>query len=216
MTMTFGFRTAMGGRDSKKAFLGSALWRVAQQPSSKGGMDGQGEVGSRRRSWLWTLNLTAGLFLVAGAAWAAADRPTPSGLPVPRYVTLKFDTVNARGGPGDDHKLLWVYHAKGLPVQVVAENSEWRRICDPEHGLAWVHKRTTDGRRSVMRTAATPLPLRKGPRADAPVAAYLQSRSIAGLVRCGAKGWCKLKAGGVTGWAPAQELWGVDERPQCG
>ena len=27
---------------------------------------------------------------------AAADRPTPSGLPVPRYVSLKFDNVNAR------------------------------------------------------------------------------------------------------------------------
>ena len=44
------------------------------------------------------------------------ERVTPSGLPVPRYVTLKFDPVNARAGPGDDHRLLWVYHAKGLPV----------------------------------------------------------------------------------------------------
>ena len=39
------------------------------------------------------------------------ERVTPSGLPVPRYVTLKFDAVNARAGPSDDHKLLWVYHA---------------------------------------------------------------------------------------------------------
>ena len=60
----------------------------------------------------------AAALTLAGAA-LAADRPTPSGLPVPRYVSLKFDTVNARAGPGDDHRLLWVYHARGLPVQVV-------------------------------------------------------------------------------------------------
>ena len=95
--------------------------------------------------------------LLLGAA--PVDKTTPSGLPVPRYVSLKFAEVNARAGPGDDSRLLWVYRAKGLPVQVVAETDEWRRICDPEGGLAWVHKRTTDGRRTVMRLAAGPLPL---------------------------------------------------------
>ena len=75
-----------------------------------------------------------------GAALAAAgraaaddvkDHPTPSGLPVPRYVSLKFDSVNARAGPSDDHRLLWVFHARGLPVQVIAETEDWRRVCDP-------------------------------------------------------------------------------------
>lgn len=220
MTMTFGFRTGMGSGDSKKAFLGFALWRVRSQPSSKGGMDGQGEVGSRAHSTLRTLKLTALLILAAQVllgetAHAAAERPTPSGLPVPRYVSLKFDTVNARAGPGDDHRLLWVYRARGLPVQVVAENPEWRRICDPEHGLAWVHKRTTDGRRTVMRLQPQPLSLRRGGKPTAPVVAYLQPRAMASLVRCDKKGWCKVRVDGVTGWAPPATLWGVDEHPQC-
>lgn len=215
MTMTFGLRAGMGSGDSKKAFLGSALWRVRSQPSSKGGMDGQGEVGPRAKSAPWTLKLTALLILAAGAAHAAAERPTPSGLPVPRYVSLKFDTVNARAGPGDDHRLLWVYHARGLPVQVVAENLEWRRICDPEHGLAWVHKRTTDGRRTVMRLQPQPVSLRRGGKFSTPIVAYLQPRAMASLVRCDKKGWCKLRVDGVTGWAPPATLWGVDEHPQC-
>ena len=95
----------------------------------------------------------AALLVLAAAAPALAanaERSTPSGLPVPRYVTLKFGEVNARAGPGDDHRLLWIYRVRGLPVQVVAETTEWRRICDPEQGLAWVHRRTTDGRRMVM------------------------------------------------------------------
>ncbi len=52
------------------------------------------------------------LALAAGACAYAAERATPSGFPVPRYVTLKFGTVNARAGPGDDHRLLWVYKVK--------------------------------------------------------------------------------------------------------
>ena len=179
-------------------------------------MDGQGEVRSRAHSTLRTLKLTALLILAAGTAQAATERPTPSGLPVPRYVSLKFAVVNARAGPGDDHRLLWVYHARGLPVQVVAENSEWRRVCDPEHGLAWVHKRTTDGRRTVMRLQPQPLSLRRGGKVTAPVVAYLQPRAIASLVRCDHKGWCKVRVDGVSGWTPAAEVWGVDPKPQCG
>lgn len=150
--------------------------------------------------------------LLLGAA--PADKTTPSGLPVPRYVSLKFADVNARAGPGDDTRLLWVYRVKGLPVQVVAETDEWRRICDPEGGLAWVHKRTTDGRRTVMRLAATPLPLRGAAKPTAHVNAYLQSRALADLDRC-EKGWCRIKAGDRSGWVPAGEVWGTAEAAQC-
>ena len=153
--------------------------------------------------------------LLAGPAVVlAADRPTPSGLPVPRYVSLKFDEVNARAGPGDDHRLLWVYHVRGLPVQVVAENSEWRRICDPTGAMAWVHKRTTDGRRMVMRTASTPLPLRKHPKTSSAVRADLNSRALAALLKC-EKGWCRVRVDGVSGWAPQSAVWGAQDRPQC-
>jgi SH3-like domain-containing protein len=157
--------------------------------------------------------LATGLLLGCGAA-LAADRPTPSGYPVPRYVTLKFGKVNARAGPGDDHRLLWVYRVKGLPVQVVAETSEWRRICDPEGGMAWVHRRVTDGRRNVINRGQRAEPLRKSPKPSAPAVAYLKARSMASLVRC-EKGWCRVKAAGGSGWAPEGALWGADERPQC-
>jgi SH3-like domain-containing protein len=151
--------------------------------------------------------------VLAGAA-PAAERQTPSGYPVPRYVSLKFDTVNARAGPGDDHRLLWVYRARGLPVQVVAETVDWRRICDPAGGLAWVHRRTTDGRQTVINRGARPAPLRRGDKATAPVVAYLSPRSIATLSRCKA-GWCKVKVDGVSGWSRQGELWGTVDKPQC-
>ncbi|HZC15694.1 MAG TPA: SH3 domain-containing protein [Caulobacteraceae bacterium] len=161
----------------------------------------------------------AGLGLVvamlAGQGLGAdEDRPTPSGLPVPRYVSLKFDVVNARSGPGDDHRLLWVYHVRGLPVQVVAENNEWRRICDPDGSLSWVHERTTDGHRTVMRTQAGPAPILDRPRHDGIVTAYLASRALAAVERC-ARGWCKVHVGTASGWINASDVWGANDAPQC-
>jgi SH3-like domain-containing protein len=142
------------------------------------------------------------------------DHPTPSGLPVPRYVSLKFDNVNARAGPSDDHRLLWVFHAKGLPVQVIAETEDWRRICDPDGQVSWVHRRTTDGRRSVMRTQPGPAPILAGPRPNAAVVAYLAPRALASLDRC--KGdWCKIAVGHTVGWAQASALWGTSDAVQC-
>lgn len=168
---------------------------------------------------------TARLMTIAAAALTVAacdgaptregrDPTTPSGFKVPRWLVLKFDEVNARSGPSEENRVLWTYHSQGLPVQVVAETKEWRRICDPDGGLVWVKKGQTDGDRKVMRLKAEPLPILKQPKAEAAVVAYLRPRSLAEFQACEA-GWCRIKAGDITGWAPHGELWGVAEAPQC-
>lgn len=151
--------------------------------------------------------------LLVGAA-PAAERQTPSGYPVPRYVVLKFSKINARAGPGDDHRLLWVYRTRGLPVQVVAETVDWRRVCDPEGGVAWVHKRVIDGRRAAINTGKRPQPLYRRPKRGAEPAAYLNVRAMASLTRC-EKGWCKVKAERASGWVREGTLWGTSEALQC-
>jgi len=160
---------------------------------------------------------TAALGLVAiltlGAA-APAERQTPSGYPVPRYVTLKFPKVNARAGPGEEHRLKFIYRTRGLPLQVVAETSDWRRVCDPEGQITWVHKRVTDGRRNVINMTGRPVALYRSPKPGAELSAYLNVRALAGLVRC-EKGWCKIKADGAAGWVREGALWGTSDALQC-
>ncbi|HYF23076.1 MAG TPA: SH3 domain-containing protein [Caulobacteraceae bacterium] len=164
--------------------------------------------------------MTAACVLLAlGAATASRaarpeDKPTPSGLPVPRWVSLKFGEVNARSGPGDDHRLVWVYRARNLPVQVIAETREWRKICDPEGGTAWVHRRVTSGERTALRLDRRELPLRAAPRPEAKVRARLVGMGVAGLDKC-ERGWCRLSAAKVKGWAPEDALWGTAEKAQC-
>lgn len=202
--MTFGLRDGIGER-MRRASTGTREVGT----SSKADSAGQGDP---RRA---ALALISCAVLAAGCEKAPeGGRQTPSGLDVPRWVSLAFDESYARAGPAADHKILWVYRAKGLPVQVVAETREWRKICDPEGRSAWIHRRLTDGRRNIMRTAAEPLPLRDQPRDGARTSAVLAGRAIAALERCEGD-WCRVKAGGTTGWAPARELWGVAETSQC-
>jgi SH3-like domain-containing protein len=176
-------------------------------------MSGQGE----RRRLIWggcALLAWAGLCLGPARAAPPGERVTPSGMAVPRYVSTKFDKVNARAGPGDDHRLLFVYKVRGLPLQIVAETSEWRRVCDPTGAMVWVHKRTVDGRRSALNTRPEPVALLKKPKEGWRAAAYLNPRALATLDRC-EKGWCRVKADGASGWVRAGELWGTSEAQQC-
>lgn len=144
----------------------------------------------------------------------ARDDGTPSGQPVPRYLSLQDDQVNARAGPGTDYPIKWTYHAKGLPVQVIAETEDWRRICDPFGERSWVKSTGVQGERTVVRLAKTPLPLRASPKVDAPVRAYLQPQAVAALDR-EVPGWLRLEAGGVKAWAPIDQVWGAAPSPQC-
>ena len=141
-------------------------------------------------------------------------RATPSGFCVPRWLSLRSNEVLARRGPGFDYPALWTYRAKGLPVQVVAETADWRRICDPEGGLVWVHRTMVGGRRGVMAPAGSPLPLFDNPRTDGKTVALLGARSLADLDHCEG-GWCRVNADGASGWAPQSRLWGVAEAKQC-
>ena len=74
--------------------------------------------------------VTAAQFLAVPAA--AQDAPTPSGFPVPRFVSLKAGVANGRAGPEQAHPIVWRYVRAGLPMEVIAETADWRRVRDPD------------------------------------------------------------------------------------
>ena len=139
---------------------------------------------------------------------------TPSGYCIPRYLSLRSGEVLARKGPGKDYAPLFTYHARGLPVQVLDETSDWRKICDPEGGVVWVHRSMVEGVRTVFARADQPVTLRRAPAEGAPAVAYLRPRSIA-LVGPSKGDWRQVTAGGAAGWVKSDEVWGLNPTPQC-
>ncbi|WP_292070973.1 SH3 domain-containing protein [Brevundimonas sp. UBA7534] len=161
------------------------------------------------------LAAVAGLAVMAGAGQTMPDgRPTPTGLEVPRWISLKSSHVRARQGPGLDYPILWEYRAAGLPVQVVAETTEWRKVCDPDGAVAWIHRTVSSGRRSVFNNSDAEIPIHAGRSETSPVRARLQPRSIVSLDEC-EDGWCRVRARRLEGWVVQRAVFGAQSRALC-
>lgn len=162
----------------------------------------------RQRAGLILLCLFAAPPVTLGAASAqSATGIGPSGKPVPRYESLKYGQVNARLGPSLEHRVLWTYHRRGLPVKVVAESDVWRQIADPDGELSWINTAQLASQQTVMVSAAQPLALRNSPDSQGRMVATLGRGVVAALQECRG-GWRKLKIGDKSGWAPVAGLWG--------
>ena len=175
-------------------------------------------MSSKARSRLQRLSVAAAAVcaaVLAGGAQTMPDgRPTPSGQPVPRWLSLKSSEVHARFGPGLDHRILWEYRVSGLPVQVIAETTEWRKICDPEGAVAWVHRSVVSSRRSVFNASDEEVAIHAGRSVTSPVRARLSPRSLVAMDEC-EEGWCRIRAGRLRGWVRQSAVFGTQERALC-
>ncbi|HEY4203627.1 MAG TPA: SH3 domain-containing protein [Xanthobacteraceae bacterium] len=145
------------------------------------------------------------------ASRSAGAVGTVSGLPIPRYVSLKSDHVNVRRGPTKDNDVSWIYTRAGLPVEVTAEFENWRRVRDSEGSEGWVYHSLLSGRRTAVVTMKSKDELASlYDRADttSAVAARLQAGVVAQVKRCNGK-WCYITGDGFDGWIEQERLWGV-------
>lgn len=153
-------------------------------------------------------------FLLCGVSLAQESAATDPGrgpvtnLPMPRFVSLKSTETNVRRGPSLTHRIDWIYKRADLPVQVIAEYENWRRIVDRDGLGGWVHYTLLSGERSVL-IDEDQTPVRSRPEPEAPEVAVFEQGVIAFLGACEIN-WCRIEAGGYKGWALKTALWGVD------
>ncbi len=155
--------------------------------------------------WLFALYIIAG---ASGPAAAQDDQLGPSGLALPRFVSLKSGEVNLRTGPGTRYPIDWIYRRRGLPVEVVDEFDDWRRVRDHDGTMGWVHRFMLASHRTVLVTGETRV-LRRRPAPDAPGLAYLEPGVVADLEDC-EPAWCQIEAEGFEGWLRRSEIFGVN------
>lgn len=135
---------------------------------------------------------------------------TPSGFPVPRYVSLKVGQVNGRSGPSRQHPIAWQYRRQGLPLVVVAETEMWRKVRDVTGDESWIHKPALSGiRRVLVLEDAT---LHSKAKDAARITALVERNALLELEECTDKDWCKVKsADGLKGWTQRYKLWGAQK-----
>lgn len=142
-----------------------------------------------------------------GDAVARAQRQGESGLPLPRFVSLRAPKVNLRTGPGVRYPIDWVYNRAGLPLEVIDEFETWRQVRDWEGSEGWVHQSMLSGERKVMVRDRQRM-LRDEPNPAAPGIALLAPGVIAELDRC-VDAWCQIEVQDKLGWLRRIDIYGL-------
>ena len=137
-----------------------------------------------------------------------------SGLPLPRFVSLANNKTNVRAGPGRKYPIKWVVNRKSLPVEVILEFDNWRKIRDHEGQEGWVFHSLLSGKRTAIIRGENPVyayenpPLTNGKKPR--ISMSLESFVVVDIEECKG-GWCKILTSGYSGWVKIKSLWGVYE-----
>ena len=147
----------------------------------------------------------------ANAQNAATSARRTTGLPLPRFVSLKSSNVNVRRGPGQEYDLAFTFVRAGLPVEITQEFDNWRKIRDSEGSEGWVFHSLLSGERTVLVAPWEPKgqhPARRSADPAAPVVAYLQPKVVGAVEECTGS-WCLVSGADFRGWIEQERLWGV-------
>jgi SH3-like domain-containing protein len=143
----------------------------------------------------------------------------PSGLPLPRFVSLKATKVNLRVGPSEDYAVAFRYMRSGVPMEIIQEYDNWRRVRDAEGTTGWIHGSLLSGQRtgvtSPWRQAGAKedtVVLYSTAGAQARIVAYLEP-GVMGTIEACDGAWCEFEVDfekrTLTGFVNQAELWGA-------
>lgn len=173
------------------------------------------------RAGLWVAAIVAGALAVSALLAATSSSPAqpgvtpvklgPSGLPIPRFVSLKADRVNVRRGPGKTHAIAWVFARQGLPVEIIAEFENWRQVRDSDGAEGWVFHGLLSGRRTAVVapwSKEETLPLRASAGYSAAAVVRVEPGVLGRIENCDGT-WCRLRIAEYSGWIEQEALWGA-------
>jgi SH3-like domain-containing protein len=151
-----------------------------------------------------------------------------SGYPLPRFASLKSNNINMRVGPGTENAILWTYVKAGLPVEIVLEFENWRKIRDADGVEGWVMQTMLSNRRTAIvepgfakrpgdieaiieASDSAPeltVPLFATPDDTSRRVALLEPGVTLSVITCDGQ-WCSVSAGKHGGWIEKTRIWGV-------
>ncbi|MGB0922078.1 MAG: SH3 domain-containing protein [Alphaproteobacteria bacterium] len=164
------------------------------------------------------LSAFCGLLLMTAQAGAEPPKtPEPpnrlrvgggTNLPIPRFVSLGSSVINLRRGPGKDYPVDWVLKKRGMPVEIVAEYEQWRRIRIMDGSEGWVHQNLLSGKRTAL--VATPeIALLDKANVNSAEIARLRQGVLLTLDDCLNPQFCKVEVGGHKGFIARTGLYGL-------
>ena len=123
------------------------------------------------------------------------------------FLTLRYDEVNLRQGPGKDYPIKIFYKKKFLPVKVQDSSDNFRKIKDHENNSGWIHISQLSKKKAAIVNNGDLIMFKNSTIYSNPVVILKEGRLV--LVDKCKIDWCKVKSGGFKGWIKSESLWGL-------
>ena len=136
---------------------------------------------------------------------------TETGLKLPRYVTLKSNDSNLRVGSNINYPIKLKYVIANIPVEIIDEYKDWRKIKDYEGNEGWLHRSLLKSKRFAI----IDVPYQEGaqvynkPKGN--IVGKVGKKNIVRIEKC-LKDWCHIKYNQYKGWVSKLNLWGIYEK----
>lgn len=134
-----------------------------------------------------------------------------TGLELPRFVSTKTSESNLRVGASTDYPIKLTFIIKNLPLKIIDEHENWRRVVDIDENVGWIHKRLLIGKRHglIMTSYNEGAQILKKPKGK--VVGKIGNRNIVKINKC-LVSWCHINYNNNSGWINKINLWGVNKK----
>jgi SH3-like domain-containing protein len=130
-----------------------------------------------------------------------------SGLPVPRFASLRAGRAYMRAGPGKEYPVTWEFVLPGTPLEVVSEWNVWRKVRDSDGTEGWMDRAMLSTDRTIQITRQT-RDLRARPDLSSPIVLRAEAGVVMRVTMC-ADRWCRVEGQGRSGYMLREHGFGV-------
>ena len=122
------------------------------------------------------------------------------------FLTLKYNKVKVRQGPSFKHPVKFIYKKKYLPIKIIDNKDNFRKITDLKNNNGWIHVSQLSKKKSAINIHNLSIIFKK-PNIYSQPMAKLEKGKIVIVKKC-KEDWCKIITNDYKGWIFKNYLWG--------
>ena len=123
--------------------------------------------------------------------------------------SLRNTKVNVRLGPSKNYPIKFVYEKKYLPVVIIDEHYNWRKVKDYDNDTGWVHISQLSKIKTTVTTKDNKV-VYSSPSIYSKPKVKLEIYQVLTIKKCNLK-WCEIKNAKINGWIKKEYLWAINE-----
>jgi SH3-like domain-containing protein len=131
-----------------------------------------------------------------------------TGFQLPRFVSLKSNDSNLRIGSSTNYPIVLKYTIANMPVEIIDEYNDWRKINDHKGNLGWLHKSLIKGDRYGIIQPVYNSSVQIYNKPMGKLIGKIGKNNIVKINTCLLK-WCLVSHSNNKGWITKNNLWGV-------